>query len=185
MLSQSQELPWGSPVDKERHGLGWAGLGHQLLEFGKGFVIDGVWATIRGLGTLVGVDGWDAAGEALKGLGKLATGLVTTAVPVVGVAYWTMPEDKLPPYLRDSRNTVKEAGKALVAWDQWSDNPARAGGAVTFNVLTTVFTGGAGAAAKGGAAARTVGALGRTARPVDPMTPKHLLRRFWIGEYDT
>ncbi|WP_225628656.1 hypothetical protein [Streptomyces werraensis] len=168
MLNQSQELPWGSTVEKERHGLDW--LGHQLLEFGKGFVVDGVWATIRGLGTLVGVDGWDAAGEAWKGLGKLATGLVITAVPVVGVAYWTMPEDKLPPYLRDSRNTVKEAGKALVAWDQWSDNPARAGGAVTFNVLTTVFTGGAGAAAKGGAVARTVGALGRTARLVDPMT---------------
>ncbi len=37
-----------------------------------------------------------------------------------------MPEDKLPSYLRDSRNTVKEAGKALVAWDQWGDNPARA-----------------------------------------------------------
>ncbi|MEU8292162.1 hypothetical protein [Streptomyces pseudogriseolus] len=37
-------------------------------------------------------------------------------------------------------------------------------------MLTTVFTGGAGAAAKGGAVARTVGALGRTARLVDPMT---------------
>jgi hypothetical protein len=155
-------------VEKERHGLDW--LGHQVWEFGTGFVVDGVWGTIRGLGTLVGVDGWDAAGEAWKGLGKLATGVLITAVPVVGVAYWTMPEDKLPSYLRDSRNTVKEAGKALVAWDQWGENPARASGAVTFNVLTTVFTGGAGATAKGGAVARTVGALGRTARLVDPMT---------------
>lgn len=155
-------------MEKERHGLDW--LGHQVWEFGTGFVVDGVWGTIRGLGTLVGVDGWDAAGEAWKGLGKLATGVLITAVPVVGVAYWTMPEDKLPSYLRDSRNTVKEAGKALVAWDQWGENPARASGAVTFNVLTTVFTGGAGAAAKGGAVARTVGALGRTARLVDPMT---------------
>ncbi|MYR44780.1 hypothetical protein [Streptomyces sp. SID5910] len=96
--------------------------------------------------------------------------MLITAVPVVGDVYWRMPEDKLPSYLRDSRNTVKEAGKALVAWDQWGDNPARAGGAVTFNVLTTVFTGGAGTAAKGGAVARTVGALGKTARLVDPMT---------------
>jgi hypothetical protein len=168
LLNQSEELPWGRTVEKERHGLDW--LGHQLTEVGKGFVVDGVWGTIRGLGTLVGVDGWDAAGEAWKGLGKLATGVLVTAVPVVGVAYWMMPEDKLPSYLRDSRNTVKEAGKALVAWDQWGENPARAGGAVTFNVLTTVFTGGAGAAAKGGAVARTVGALGRTARLVDPMT---------------
>lgn len=168
LLNQSEELPWGKTVEKERHGLDW--LGHQVWEFGTGFVVDGVWGTIRGLGTLVGVDGWDAAGEAWKGLGKLATGVLITAVPVVGVAYWTMPEDKLPSYLRDSRNTVKEAGKALVAWDQWGENPARASGAVTFNVLTTVFTGGAGAAAKGGAVARTVGALGRTARLVDPMT---------------
>ncbi|MFE1424654.1 hypothetical protein ACFW6C_03655 [Streptomyces fungicidicus] len=168
LLNQSDELPWGKTVEKERHGLDW--LGHQVWEFGTGFVVDGVWGTIRGLGTLVGVDGWDAAGEAWKGLGKLATGVLITAVPVVGVAYWTMPEDKLPSYLRDSRNTVKEAGKALVAWDQWGENPARASGAVTFNVLTTVFTGGAGAAAKGGAVARTVGALGRTARLVDPMT---------------
>lgn len=168
LLDQSEELPWGKTVEKERHGLDW--LGHQLVEFGKGFVVDGVWGTIRGLGTLVGFDGWDAAGEAWKGLGKLATGVLITAVPVVGVAYWAMPEDKLPSYLRDSRNAVKETGKALVAWDQWDENPARAGGAVTFNVLTTVFTGGAGAAAKGGAVARTVGALGRTARLVDPMT---------------
>ncbi|NUV55099.1 hypothetical protein G6W51_19730 [Streptomyces coelicolor] len=168
LLNQSEELPWGSTVEKERHGLDW--LGHQVWEFGKGFVVDGVWGTIRGLGTLVGVDGWDAAGEAWKGLGKLATGVLITAVPVVGIAYWAMPEDKLPSYLRDSRNTVKEAGKALVAWDQWGENPARASGAVTFNVLTTVFTGGAGAAAKSGAVARTVGALGKTARLVDPMT---------------
>ncbi|MFH9570155.1 hypothetical protein ACH4MG_06360 [Streptomyces sp. NPDC017454] len=168
LLNQSGELPWGKTVEKERHGLDW--LGHQVWEFGKGFVVDGVWGTIRGLGTLVGVDGWDAAGEAWKGLGKLATGVLITAVPVAGVAYWAMPEDKLPSYLRDSRNTVKEAGKALVAWDQWGENPARAGGAVTFNVLTTVFTGGAGAVARSGAVARTVGALGKTARLVDPMT---------------
>ncbi|AQS69501.1 hypothetical protein [Streptomyces pactum] len=168
LLNQSGQLPWGSTVEKERHGLDW--LGHQVYEFGKGFVVDGVWGTIRGLGTLVGVDGWDAAGEAWKGLGKLATGVLITAVPVVGAAYWAMPEDKLPSYLRDSRDTVKEAGKALVAWDQWGENPARAGGAVTFNVLTTVFTAGTGAAAKSGTVARTVGALGKTARLVDPMT---------------
>ncbi|WP_432055486.1 hypothetical protein [Streptomyces sp. bgisy022] len=168
LLNQSDELPWGSTVEKERHGLDW--LGHQVWEAGKGFVVDGVWATVQGLGTLLGYDGWDAAGEAWKGLGKLATGVLVTAVPVVGVAYWAMPEDKLPSYLRDSRNAVKETGKALVAWDQWSENPARAGGAVTFNVLTTVFTGGAGAAAKSGGIGRTVGALGRTARFVDPMT---------------
>ncbi|MCQ9135451.1 hypothetical protein [Streptomyces hilarionis] len=168
LLDSSEELPWGKTVEKERHGLDW--LGHQVLDFGKGFVVDGVWGTIRGLGTFVGVDGWDAAGEAWTGLGKLATGLAITATPVIGSMYWTMPEDKLPGYLRETRNTVKEAGKALVAWDEWGKNPARAGGAVTFNVLTTVFTGGAGTAAKGGAVARTLAVLGKTGRLVDPMT---------------
>ncbi|MEU4873345.1 hypothetical protein [Streptomyces sp. NPDC021608] len=168
LLDSSEELPWGKTVEKERHGLDW--LGHQVLDFGKGFFVDGVWGTIRGLGTFVGVDGWDAAGEAWTGLGKLATGLAITATPVIGSMYWTMPEDKLPGYLRETRNTVKEAGKALVAWDEWGKNPARAGGAVTFNVLTTVFTGGAGTAAKSGAVARTLGLLGKTGRLVDPMT---------------
>ncbi|WP_108999556.1 YwqJ-related putative deaminase [Streptomyces rishiriensis] len=168
LLNQSEELPWGKTVEKERHGLDW--LGHQVLDFGKGFVVDGVWGTIRGLGTFVGVDGWDAAGEAWTGLGKLATGLAITMTPIAGSLYWTMPEDKLPGYLRETRNTVKEAGKALVAWDEWGKNPARAGGAVTFNVLTTIFTGGAGTAAKGGAVARTLAVLGKTGRLVDPMT---------------
>ncbi|MGJ3559694.1 hypothetical protein ACR6C2_17155 [Streptomyces sp. INA 01156] len=109
LLNQSEELPWGSIVEKERHGLDW--LSHQVWEFGKGFVVDGVWGTIQGLGTLVGFDGWDAAGEAWKGLGKLATGVLITAVPVVGAAYWAMPEDKLPSYLRDSRNAVRRRAR--------------------------------------------------------------------------
>ncbi|GGN96025.1 hypothetical protein GCM10011579_097020 [Streptomyces albiflavescens] len=167
VLEQSQDLPWGKTVEKERHGLDW--LGHEMVEFGKGFVIDGVWGTIKGLGTLVGFDGLDAMGKAWDGLGKLATGVLISATPL-GYAYWMLPDDKLPTYLKESRDTVIETGKALVAYDQWGTNPARASGAVTFNVLTTVFTGGAGAAAKGGAAARTVAVLGKAGKLVDPIT---------------
>ncbi|MEU0585751.1 hypothetical protein [Streptomyces sp. NPDC006132] len=69
---------------------------------------------------------------------------------------------------------MKETGKALVAWDQWGKNPARAAGAVTFNVLTTVFTGGAGAAASGagkaGAVAKALSVAGKAGRVIDPMT---------------
>jgi hypothetical protein len=114
-----------------------------------GIIVDGIWGTIKGLGTLVGFGGWDAMGQALKGLAQLATGLAITAIPGVGTAFWLMPDDKLPSWLRDSRTAMKETGKALVAWDEWGKNPARAAGAVTFNVLTTVFTGGAGGAASG------------------------------------
>ncbi|SFN02905.1 hypothetical protein SAMN04487980_1009310, partial [Streptomyces sp. cf124] len=132
------------------------------------------WGTIKGLGTLVGFSGWDAAGQAWVGLGKLATGIVITAVPVVGAAYWLAPDDKLPSWLRDSRTAVVETGKALIAYDEWGKNPSRAAGAVTFNVVTTIFTGGAGGAAaatgKAGAIAKAISFAGKAGRIVDPMT---------------
>ncbi|MGW1146017.1 hypothetical protein ACWD6I_13350 [Streptomyces sp. NPDC002454] len=166
-LNNTQELPWGSQVEESRR---WWEVHHHVGSFLKGVFVDGLWGTIRGLGTLVGVDGWDAAGQAWTGLAKVATGLVITAVPMVGTAYWLLPDDKLPSWLRDSRTAVKETGKALVAWDEWGKNPARAAGATTFNVVTTVFTGGAGAAAKTGSVARVIGALGKTGRLLDPVT---------------
>jgi hypothetical protein len=130
-----------------------------------------VWGTIKGLGTLVGFGGWEAMKQAWKGLAQLATGLVISAVPVAGTLFWTLPDDKLPSWIRDSRTAMKETGKALVAWDEWGKNPARAAGAVTFNVLTTVFTGGAGGAVAGagkaGAVAKVLGVAGKA---IDPMT---------------
>ncbi|MFB7957156.1 hypothetical protein ACFYXP_18790, partial [Streptomyces sp. NPDC002466] len=59
-------------------------------------------------------------------------------------------------------------------WDEWGKNPGRAAGAVTFNVLTTVFTGGAGGAAAGagkaGAVAKVLSVAGKTGKFIDPMT---------------
>ncbi|MFE4371860.1 hypothetical protein ACFRMN_27265 [Streptomyces sp. NPDC056835] len=170
-LKQSKSLPWGDAVAES---VPWWQVWEHAYDFGKGVIIDGVWGTIKGLGTLVGFSGWDAAGQAWVGLGKLATGVLITAVPVVGAAYWAMPADKLPSWLRDSRTAMKETGKALLAWDQWSENPSRAAGAVTFNVVTTIFTGGtAGAAAgagKAGAAAKVLSLTGKASRAIDPMT---------------
>ncbi|MEU9466942.1 ADP-ribosyltransferase, partial [Streptomyces avermitilis] len=72
------------------------------------------------------------------------------------------------------RTAMKETGKALVAWDEWGKNPGRAAGAVTFNVLTTVFTGGAGGAAAGagkaGAVAKVLSVAGKAGKVIDPMT---------------
>ncbi|MCC2278602.1 hypothetical protein LKL35_24705 [Streptomyces sp. ET3-23] len=162
------KLPWGEPVDQKHH---WYEVGHWIKSFvWDGIVVDGIWGTVKGLGTLVGVDGWDKAGQAWTGLAKLATGLAISSLPGVGPAFWAMPADKLPSWLRDSRTAVKETGKALVAWDEWSKNPARAAGGVTFNVLTTVFTGGSGTAAKAGAVAKTVSVLGKAGKFIDPMT---------------
>ncbi|WP_030966402.1 hypothetical protein, partial [Streptomyces sp. NRRL S-378] len=91
-----------------------------------------------------------------------------------GPLFLSAPDDKLPSWLRDSRTAMKETGKALLAWDQWGSNPSRAAGAVTFNVVTTIFTGGAGGAAAGagkaGAVAKTLSFAGKAGHAIDPMT---------------
>ncbi|MFE4855859.1 hypothetical protein [Streptomyces sp. NPDC056670] len=167
-LKHAEETPWGGHAEREYTGLRW--LWEQTKSFvWDGFIVDGIWGTIKGLGTLVGTDGWDKAGQAWTGLAKLATGLAITATPFAA-AYWAVPDKDLPGWLRDSRTAMKETGKALVAWDEWGKNPARAAGGVTFNVLTTVFTGGAGSAAKGGAVAKVLSVTGKVAKVVDPMT---------------
>ncbi|MFF5977426.1 hypothetical protein ACFY78_01105 [Streptomyces olindensis] len=166
------KLPWGDPVEEKHH---WYEVGHWVKSFvWDGLIVDGVWGTIKGLGTLVGFGGWEAMGQAWKGLAQLATGLVITAIPGAQTWFWTASDKDMPSWLRDSRTAMKETGKALVAWDQWGKNPARAAGAVTFNVLTTVFTGGAGAAASGagkaGAVAKALSVAGKAGRVIDPMT---------------
>ncbi|WP_326817533.1 hypothetical protein OIE61_22525 [Streptomyces sp. NBC_01762] len=169
---KNAKLPWGDPVEEKHHA--WE-VGHWVKSFvWDGLIVDGIWGTIKGLGTLVGFGGWDAMGQAWKGLAQLATGLAITSIPGAGALFWTLPDDKLPSWLRDSRTAMKETGKALVAWDEWGKNPGRAAGAVTFNVLTTVFTGGAGAgvsgAGKAGAVAKVLSVAGKAGKVIDPMT---------------
>ncbi|WP_228991322.1 hypothetical protein [Streptomyces sp. DH8] len=166
-LKQAKGLPWGDPVKESTP---WYQSYEHVWDFGKGFVVDGVWGTVKGLGTLVGVDGWESMKQAWGGLGNLATGVIlTVTAPHV---LWLTPEKHLPGFARDARNAMKETGKALIAYDQWGENPARAGGAVTFNVLTTVFTGGTGGgvsgAGKAAAAAKAISFANKASRAVDP-----------------
>ncbi|MFG2991066.1 hypothetical protein ACGFZK_17575 [Streptomyces sp. NPDC048257] len=170
-LKQAKSLPWGDAVEESIPG--WQ-IWEHAWEFGKGVVVDGVWGTLKGLGGLVGLQGWDVFKQSWTGLAKLGTGLGIAMIPGVGPLFMAAPDDKLPSWLRDSRTAMKEPGKALLAWDQWGSNPGRAAGAVTFNVVTTVFTGGAGGAASGagkaGAVAKTLSFAGKAGRAIDPMT---------------
>ncbi|WP_405439295.1 hypothetical protein OG373_18595 [Streptomyces avidinii] len=170
-LKQAKSLPWGDAVEESIPG--WQ-IWEHAWEFGKGIVVDGIWGTLKGLGGLVGLQGWDVFKQSWTGLAKLGTGLGIAMIPGVGPLFMAAPDDKLPSWLRDSRTAMKETGKALLAWDQWGSNPGRAAGAVTFNVVTTVFTGGAGGAASGagkaGAVAKTLSFAGRAGRAIDPMT---------------
>ncbi|MFE1556581.1 hypothetical protein ACFW6V_16560, partial [Streptomyces sp. NPDC058734] len=167
-LNKVQDLPWGSQLQQSHR---WYDIGHWTKSFlWDGLIMDGIVGTVRGLGTLVGADGSAAAGQAWTGLAKLATGIALTTNPGTAFVFWNTDAKAMPAWFRDSRTTMKETGKALVAWDEWNKNPARAAGAVTFNVLTTVFSGGVGTGAKTGALAKTLSVAGKAGRLIDPMT---------------
>lgn len=180
-LDHLENAPWGTYAAPEYTGLSW--LYHQGKSFvWDGFIVDGIWGTVQGIDTLLGADGWDKAGEAWWGLAKVATGLALAIAPGAGAFYMAAPDSTMPTWFRESRTALKETGKALIAYDEWGKNPSRAAGGVAFNVLTTVFTGGAGAAAKGGAVAKTVSVLGKVGRVVDPMTYVFSAGKFGIGK---
>ncbi|MGQ4728209.1 hypothetical protein ACUN3E_11150 [Streptomyces sp. Ju416(a)] len=172
-LKQAKGLPWGDPVKESTR---WYQFYEHVWDFGKGFVVDGVWGTVKGLGTLFGTEGWDSMKQAWGGLADLSIGVSITLVTAGagGTYLLTTPEEELPSWLRDSSRAMKETGKALIAYDQWSENPARAGGAVTFNALTTVFTGGAGGgvsgAGKAALAGKALSFANKASRAVDPTT---------------
>ncbi|MGW2416241.1 hypothetical protein ACWCV5_29300 [Streptomyces tubercidicus] len=170
-LKASKSLPWGDAVEES---VPWWQVWEHAYDFGKGFIVDGVGGTIDGIYTLFGGHGGDAAGEAWKGLAKLSTAVAITTTPGLNVAYWMAPGKMLPSWLRDSRTAVVDTGKALVAWDQWETNGSRAAGAVTFNIVTAVFTRGGGAAVQGagkaGALAKGLSVVSKVGSAVDPMT---------------
>ncbi|MFE7612499.1 hypothetical protein [Streptomyces celluloflavus] len=171
-LKQSKSLPWGEAVEES---VPWWKVWRHAYDFGKGVIIDGAWGAVRGLGTLIGVDGWDAAKQAWTGLAKLTTTTALLAVmPALAPMYLMTPGRMMPSWLRDSRTAMLETGKAFVAWDQWESNSSRAAGAVAFNVLTAIITRGGGAAVEGaskaGVAVRATSMAGKVGEVIDPMT---------------
>ncbi|WP_059013501.1 hypothetical protein [Streptomyces specialis] len=172
-MRQAGETPWGQAVEEKHHA--WE-VWHHLKSFvWDGVIVDGIWGTLTGLATLV--NPWDENfGAAWEGLGQLATGLALLAMPLAGPAALAasrlLPEDNaVRQWVDDSMDTTVQVGRSLVAWDEWSENPARAAGLVTFNVVTTVATLGTGTAVRGtGAAARAATTAARVGNAIDPLT---------------
>ncbi|MBD3932368.1 protein phosphatase [Streptomyces chumphonensis] len=171
-MRRAGETPWGRMAEEDHH---WYEVGHWVKSYvWDGFIVDGVWGTLTGLGGLVGLQGWETFKDSWKGLGQLATGILIIGSPLLAAATYAVAPEGARTWMKDSLNTTKEVGKSLVAWDEWGENPGRAAGLVTFNVLTTVATLGTGTAVRGasasGTAARVMNAAGRVGRVVDPMT---------------
>ncbi|MFD8998711.1 hypothetical protein [Streptomyces abikoensis] len=168
--AKAEKTPWGNVEKREYEGAEW--LWHQAVDgptdFVKGFFIDGTWAQIRGLGTLVGVDGMEKSKEALKNMALLA--FVSNYVPVAEVARY-LPGSWLPKVGREYKTAVNNGSKGLVAWDEWGKNPSRASGTLAFNVLTILTpVGEATAATKAGVTAKAVTTAAKVVEVIDPAT---------------
>ncbi|MEU7787878.1 hypothetical protein [Amycolatopsis sp. NPDC049159] len=145
---------------KKPHGF-WGNVGEFFVGIGEGAK-----EMVLGFGALAGyADGhwsWSTAGQAWGGLGKFALAAATYAVPGLSSLDQTY---GLPGFERgEMGRTMVDAGKSLVAWDDWSDDPARAGGKATFNIVSSVLgTKGAGAAMRGAGAAAAGSRVGAVA----------------------
>ncbi|ANN19468.1 hypothetical protein SD37_30190 [Amycolatopsis orientalis] len=145
----------------------WGKIGGFFVGIGEGAVDMFVgFAALAGYGD--GHFSWDTFGTAWKGLGKFGLAVATYSTPGLAQLDQTV---GIPGFERGAMgDTLKGAGKELVAWDTWSEDPSRAAGKATFNIVSSVLgTKGAGAGLRGAGAAAAgskvsaVAAVGRVA----------------------
>ncbi|MGM9466204.1 hypothetical protein [Streptomyces murinus] len=186
--AKADDTPWGKVDDREYTGLAaaWHWTKHNVGGALKGFFVDGVWGTIKGLGHMVNVFDWDTFTKTWKGIGDVFGGI---SAYIMTPFDWAMDKMFGPVDHSDTdrqKKALRDFGKSLVAYDEWGTNPARAGGTVVFNVLTlgagtalklgkagslAAKTGEAGeAAASVSRVAKVADAFGKAGRLVDPMT---------------
>ncbi|MCH0557755.1 MULTISPECIES: hypothetical protein [unclassified Streptomyces] len=186
--AKADDTPWGKVDEREYTGLAaaWQWTKHNVGGAIKGFFVDGVWDTLKGLGHMVNVFDWNTFTKTWSGIGDVFGGV---SAYIMTPYDWAMDKMFGPTDHSDTdrqKKALRDFGKSLIAYDEWGKNPARAGGTVVFNVLTLgagsfLKLGKAGSlAAKAGEAgdaasavsraAKVANALGKTGRLVDPMT---------------
>jgi hypothetical protein len=186
--AKADDTPWGKVDEREYTGLAaaWHWTKDNVGGALKGFFVDGVWGTVKGLGHMVNVFDWDTFTKTWKGIGDVFGGV---SAYIMTPYDWAMDKMFGPADHSDTdrqKKALRDFGKSLIAYDEWGTNPARAGGTVAFNALTLgagtflklgkagslgAEAGEAGeAASAAGRAAKVAGAFGKTGRLVDPMT---------------
>ncbi|MGV9626743.1 EndoU domain-containing protein [Streptomyces sp. NPDC003487] len=169
MLKSMPELPWGTPEGRtyDRWSLDWWGHGAKSWVW-DGFVKESLWGGFVGLGVLednlLGINGSEAQHQTWEGLRRTVVGAYAYGMDGVGLG------DHLSDWQRDSKAYAKEFGKQFIAYDEWSEDPARAHAVTSFNVLT-VFAGAGGVLAKLGKGGRFVEAAGAVAKVGDALDP--------------
>nr|BFD81635.1 hypothetical protein StreXyl84_10360 [Streptomyces sp. Xyl84] len=186
--AKADDTPWGKVDEREYTGLAaaWQWTKRNVGGAVKGFFVDGVWGTLKGLGHMVNVFDWNTFTKTWEGIGDVFGGV---SAYVMTLYDWAMDKMFGPADHSDTdrqKKALRDFGKSLIAYDEWGTNPSRAGGTVAFNVLTVgagsllklgkagslaARTGEAGeAASAAGRAAKVANAFGKTGRLVDPMT---------------
>lgn len=154
-LPAGTKLPWGAASDRKES------CSEKTVDFlpnmVKGVVVDGIWGTVKGLGTLIGVDGtgfhWETAGASWSGILAL-TGFDTKTM------------QKNPELQRDSWT---ELLKATVGWDEWGKDPGRAFGQALWGIGSLVIpvAGEAGKVGAAGKVGEVAGAVGKAGKYLD------------------
>jgi Tuberculosis necrotizing toxin len=179
-IPDGADTPWGKTVERSES------CGEKAVDaVGRfvwdGVIVGGIWGTVVGLGTLTlgynpqtgeWFDG-DTYAAAWSNLGKLAVGLAVTSLPgTLMIANMPGPAGN---FLRESQMTVLNAGKGLLAWDKWKDDPAAAAGEATFNVASILIPAGAATAPVRTGGSTAAAAIRTAARVMDVIDPASAL----------
>jgi hypothetical protein len=179
-IPDGAETPWGKTVERSES-CGEKAVNAVGSFVWDGVIVGGIWGTVEGLGTLVlgynpqtgeWFDG-DAYGAAWSNLGKLAVGLAVTS-PLTAPLVAALP-GPAGSFLRDCQMTVVNAGKGLIAWDKWKDDPAAAAGEATFNVASIIIPVGAATAPVRTSASTAAAAIRTAAKIIDVVDPASAL----------
>lgn len=176
-VKDAKETPWGTADEREYTGLraAWEWTKDNVGGALKGFFVDGVVGTLKGLGSMVNVFDWDNFKKTWSSIGDVFGGVSGYIITPYDWALDKMfgPEDHSD--RERQKAALRNFGKSLVAWDEWGKDPSRAFGTVLFNVVTLgsgtfLKLGKAGQAGKLGAGAEALTVIGKAGALVDPMS---------------
>ncbi|GHC50684.1 EndoU domain-containing protein [Streptomyces cinnamoneus] len=176
-VKDAKETPWGTVDKREYEGLraAWEWTKDNVGGALKGFFVDGVLGTLKGLGSMVNFFDWDNFKKTWTNIGNVFGGVSA----YIATPYeWALDKMFGPTDHSDTdkqKAALREFGKSLVAWDEWGKNPSRAFGTLAFNVVTLgsgtfLKLGKAGQAGKFGAGAEALTVLGKAGVLADPMS---------------
>ncbi|MFA0851187.1 TNT domain-containing protein [Curtobacterium sp. WHRI 8282] len=154
-LPAGTKLPWGTASERKES------CSEKTVDFLPnmltGVAVDGIWGTVKGLGTLVGLDGTGFH------LGTAATSW-SGVLALTGFNTKTMQKD---PDLQ--REAWTQLGKATVGWDEWGRDPGRAAGQALWGIGSIVvpIVGQAGKLGAVGKVGEVAGAIGKAGKYLD------------------